>query len=966
MSVAVFGVLAAGVLRLVWEPLVTVSVAENRSRASMLAQEGLDAVRSIRNDAWTNLTDGSHGIDKSGGTWAFSGSSDLTDGFTRVIAVESVQRDGSNNMVESGGTTDVRSKKITATITWDSVFGAAKSLNYTTYVTNWNTYDWTETTDSDYGSGTLTDTIINETGEDAEIILESTASDGSWTKYIRGEETHTVDSDFTPGSTNNVVVTNDGLELDGGATSWNSVTSPTGSSINAVQALSASDAWAVTSASELLHYDGSDWSLEQDLGNTAINDLDMVSASEGWAVGDSGKFFYYDGTSWSEEDDLGNKAVLAIDMLSSSAGWAAGAKGTMYYYDGTSWEEHSDHGNADINSIHALSSSDVWAVGNGQIYYHYDGSSWSVDDEGGANLNGIDMVSATEGWVVSSSEIYYQYNGSAWSEQFDLGEQDMNAVDMLSSSAGWACGNQGTISYYDGSSWSLHTDLGSEVMNDISFASASEGWVVGASGSIYHYRGAADPSGTFESDIIDSGKSGSDWGSASWSETLPAGTDITVSFRSGDVAIPDGSWSDWSAEVSDPVGSDIPSPSSRYLQYRVTFTGDGVSTSRLDDITITWDDTLSADLYGIDSTATDDVWTVGSGGAIYHWDGDSWSEDVSPTSETLLAVSAVASGDIWAVGENGTVVHYDGSGWSLSTDLGGYTLYGLDMVSASEGWIVGSDGKIFSYNGSSWTEFADLGTWNLRDIDMLYADDGWLIAEEGGSNTRTYHWNGSNWSTYYDLGTDLAMFSIDIISATDVWLTGYGDRVYRWNGSAWSYDYDNGYDYSYGIDMASPTDGWIAADAGRMWRLENDVWESQESDTANTLRSVHIVSVDPYEVWIVGLSGTALHYSESSAGFVNGGTFVSGVFDADETARWDTLFFERTLPANTTATLSVRSGDVATPDPSWSDWCAEIAIDTGVEIPVSDSRYIQYRVTLGSTDGVDTPRLESVTVTYSQ
>ncbi|HDL64120.1 MAG TPA: 6-bladed beta-propeller, partial [Proteobacteria bacterium] len=76
-------------------------------------------------------------------------------------------------------------------------------------------------------------------------------------------------------------------------------------------------------------------------------------------------------------------------------------------------------------------------------------------------------------------------------------------------------------------------------------------------------------SGTFASSIYDAGTI-VDWELISWSETLPAGTDISLETRSGDTPTPDKTWSEWSPVYTDSTGEAIVSPSSRYIQYRAS------------------------------------------------------------------------------------------------------------------------------------------------------------------------------------------------------------------------------------------------------------------------------------------------------------------------------------------------------------------------------------------------------------
>ena len=61
-------------------------------------------------------------------------------------------------------------------------------------------------------------------------------------------------------------------------------------------------------------------------------------------------------------------------------------------------------------------------------------------------------------------------------------------------------------------------------------------------------------------------------------------------------------------------------------------------------------------------SGADDVWAVGVGGTVIHFDGDDWrSVAVTPT-PVVPFVAVVGSGpnDVWAVGDFGIIVHYDG------------------------------------------------------------------------------------------------------------------------------------------------------------------------------------------------------------------------------------------------------------------------------------------------------------------
>lgn len=96
------------------------------TQALFLAEEGLEAVRSIRDNNWGNLAAGSHGLEVSGSDWMFSGSqedlsSKLKEGARQVI-VEDI---------------DSSRKKITSKVTWKSPQGLPRETSLVSRLTNW-------------------------------------------------------------------------------------------------------------------------------------------------------------------------------------------------------------------------------------------------------------------------------------------------------------------------------------------------------------------------------------------------------------------------------------------------------------------------------------------------------------------------------------------------------------------------------------------------------------------------------------------------------------------------------------------------------------------------------------------------------------------------------------------------------------------------------------------------------------
>ncbi len=95
--------------------------------------------------------------------------------------------------------------------------------------------------------------------------------------------------------------------------------------------------------------------------------------------------------------------------------------------------------------------------------------------------------------------------------------------------------------------------------------------VLGASdpGKLYVLQDRHAASGTVISEVLDA-KIVSKWGALRWKAETPPGCRVSVAVRTGNVAEPDETWSDWSAEQTDPEQAAITAPTARFLQYRLT------------------------------------------------------------------------------------------------------------------------------------------------------------------------------------------------------------------------------------------------------------------------------------------------------------------------------------------------------------------------------------------------------------
>ena len=115
------------------------SMAIERAQAALIAEEGIEIVKHFRDESWDAFygpgSNGTYGFAWDT-NWATTSSAEVIDDkFFRSFSVEDVSRDGSFNIVTSGGTVDPNTKKITVTVEW-SRSGATTTKTMATYITN--------------------------------------------------------------------------------------------------------------------------------------------------------------------------------------------------------------------------------------------------------------------------------------------------------------------------------------------------------------------------------------------------------------------------------------------------------------------------------------------------------------------------------------------------------------------------------------------------------------------------------------------------------------------------------------------------------------------------------------------------------------------------------------------------------------------------------------------------------------
>jgi hypothetical protein len=98
--------------------------------------------------------------------------------------------------------------------------------------------------------------------------------------------------------------------------------------------------------------------------------------------------------------------------------------------------------------------------------------------------------------------------------------------------------------------------------------------------------------------------------------------------------------------------------------------------------------------------------------------------------------------------------------------------------------------------------------------------------------------------------------------------------------------------------------------------------------------------------------------------FAARGTILSKVFDAKIISKWGSLRWQARMPKGTTVTVAVRSGNLAEPDETWSDWSEEQTNSRQAVVAAPAARFLQYRITLTTENPAVSPALRGLSIRY--
>ncbi len=270
-------------------------------------------------------------------------------------------------------------------------------------------------------------------------------------------------------------------------------------------------------------------------------------------------------------------------------------------------------------------------------------------------------------------------------------------------------------------------------------------------------------------------------------------------------------------------------------------------------------------LHGIWGASASNIWVVGDGGTLLHYNGAQWSSVLSGTVQDLRDVWGSGPNDVWAVGgtTETVIIHYNGAQWTTTTlALGAAVANAVWGTSPTNVFVAGGSGTfgyISRYNGVTWSSSHAQTSSRFMDIGGASGSDVWAVDLFAAS-----HFDGSSWGGGVTF-TSTLMRAVWIGASNNGWAIGDTFALQHFDGTSWQ-------------QVASPLGG--SNDFGlAVWgRAANDVWAVGSATGHRSI--IHfdgagwqlvgptinagfygVWGASATNVWVVGSSGTILHYA---------------------------------------------------------------------------------------------------------
>ena len=265
-------------------------------------------------------------------------------------------------------------------------------------------------------------------------------------------------------------------------------------------------------------------------------------------------------------------------------------------------------------------------------------------------------------------------------------------------------------------------------------------------------------------------------------------------------------------------------------------------------------------LNGVAFSSADKGWIVGGDEGvnvpfILSYTNGVWTDVTQDASGHLNDVAVLADDNVWSAGSAGLTYHFNGTKW-VSGYQNGSCIHGMAFANADVGWVTPAHGQVGmrTYNGGNVTDWSEVSTEVNMGLDGVSAtNDSNGFAVGLGGNILGY--DGTAW-TSQDSPVTKDLYDVHMISDDEAWAVGKGGTAVHFDGTSWAVVETPTEEHLHGVYGLKSNRVWAVGDSGTIIFFNGTEWIEIDSPVGKDLRSVY--QVNSSSAWIVGGNGTVL------------------------------------------------------------------------------------------------------------
>lgn len=243
---------------------------------------------------------------------------------------------------------------------------------------------------------------------------------------------------------------------------------------------------------------------------------------------------------------------------------------------------------------------------------------------------------------------------------------------------------------------------------------------------------------------------------------------------------------------------------------------------------------LPGDVSSISAGDATHVWASGAagslqagaplGGVIYFYDGSKWNKQFESGDRSIDVVAAHGAKNAWAAGwtgSGGNLYHFDGNAWSPAGAVG--HVQDIRVLGDNKALLVQESqdrsSQVIVFDGKSWSSFYTAGTTRLG-ITTAGLSAIWTVggsAGKGESSIEKMSWSKTGPITTFNVPDFLT--KVAAADTSHVWAvggTGYQGPIYFFDGKTWARQYAGG-EPLFSVCATGPKKAWACGSLGAIY-----------------------------------------------------------------------------------------------------------------------------------------------------